>query len=200
MGQHGLINWADDDKACYRPDPVAGREGRPLYRALRSRATRPLAGRNTRSLDEAARTDLLVRLLPRLRGMVSQMQPLYRHGARDTSECSHLSTAWTPPAWRRLAPPVRIISCAPRSSRCMWIGIRRMSTFETLVEKLESGIVQYRADYTAYYEACKQPDSPADARPEPDRDPDPGPGADRLGQEQERKPGDGRVLIRWRSR
>ena len=36
-----------------------------------------------------------------------------------------------------------------------------------LLIKLEEGIVQYRQDYTAYYEACKRPDSPPmrDANP-----------------------------------
>ena len=35
MGQHGLINWADDDKACYELHTDPHRKGRALYRELR---------------------------------------------------------------------------------------------------------------------------------------------------------------------
>jgi rhamnulose-1-phosphate aldolase/alcohol dehydrogenase len=38
---------------------------------------------------------------------------------------------------------------------------------ESLLEKLEAGLVKYRSDYASYYEACKHPDSP------PMRDPNP---------------------------
>jgi rhamnulose-1-phosphate aldolase/alcohol dehydrogenase len=40
-------------------------------------------------------------------------------------------------------------------------------SFETLLAKLERGLADYRADYTAYYEACRHPNSP------PMRDPNP---------------------------
>ncbi len=38
---------------------------------------------------------------------------------------------------------------------------------ENLLEKLEAGLVRYRSDYTSYYEACKHPDSPAMRDPNP---------------------------------
>ena len=40
---------------------------------------------------------------------------------------------------------------------------------EALKATLEAGLVQYRRDYEAYYERCKRPGSPADARSQPDR-------------------------------
>jgi rhamnulose-1-phosphate aldolase/alcohol dehydrogenase len=40
-------------------------------------------------------------------------------------------------------------------------------SFEVLIQRLEQGLAAYRADYAAYYEACKHPDSP------PMRDPNP---------------------------
>jgi rhamnose utilization protein RhaD (predicted bifunctional aldolase and dehydrogenase) len=39
--------------------------------------------------------------------------------------------------------------------------------YESLIEKLEKGLIAYRADYAAYYESCKHPNSP------PMRDPNP---------------------------
>ncbi len=40
-------------------------------------------------------------------------------------------------------------------------------SYEGLIEKLEKGLIAYRADYTAYYEACKHPNSPAMRDPNP---------------------------------
>ncbi|HRE26216.1 MAG TPA: hypothetical protein PK954_06260, partial [Anaerolineales bacterium] len=40
-------------------------------------------------------------------------------------------------------------------------------SFDSLIAKLEQGLAQYRADYAAYYEACKRPGSPAMRDPNP---------------------------------
>jgi rhamnulose-1-phosphate aldolase/alcohol dehydrogenase len=40
-------------------------------------------------------------------------------------------------------------------------------TVETLIEKLDKGLVAYRADYAVYYEACKHANSPAMRDPNP---------------------------------
>jgi rhamnulose-1-phosphate aldolase/alcohol dehydrogenase len=40
-------------------------------------------------------------------------------------------------------------------------------SFESLLDKLEDGLAQYRKDYAAYYEACKHPNSPAMRDPNP---------------------------------
>ena len=72
MGQHGLINWADDDQACYHLT-LSLVEKAARYIEQFDRGDQTFGGQKYTSPDEAARTDLLVRLLPRLRGMVSQM-------------------------------------------------------------------------------------------------------------------------------
>jgi rhamnulose-1-phosphate aldolase/alcohol dehydrogenase len=38
---------------------------------------------------------------------------------------------------------------------------------ESLLEKLEAGLIKYRSDYASYYEACKHPNSPAMRDPNP---------------------------------
>jgi hypothetical protein len=71
MGQHGLINWADDDKACYelslRLTDQAAR-----YIAQHDKGADTFGGAKYQSLSESDREALLGKLLPRLRGMVSQ--------------------------------------------------------------------------------------------------------------------------------
>ena len=71
MGQHGLINWANDDKECYelslRLTDQAAR-----YIEEHERGADTFGGAKYQSLSAEEREDLLVELLPRLRGMVSQ--------------------------------------------------------------------------------------------------------------------------------
>lgn len=53
-----------------------------------------------------------------------------------------------------------------------------------LKQALSAGLVQYRKDYTAYYEQHKHADSPTMPRPEPNCDFNPRFGHDRFGQGQ----------------
>ncbi len=60
--------------------------------------------------------------------------------------------------WRRSAPPVPIISCAPRSGprSCLMTPRRTTRCRDLRSRSLES----YRKDYAAYYERCKHANSP----------------------------------------
>ncbi|MEJ2150735.1 MAG: class II aldolase/adducin family protein, partial [Chloroflexota bacterium] len=71
MGQHGLINWADDDKACYELS-LRLTEQAARFIAQHDKGADTFGGARYHSLSEADRESLLVQLLPRLRGMVSQ--------------------------------------------------------------------------------------------------------------------------------
>src|SRR6266540_6535725 len=71
MGQHGLINWADDDKACYELT-LGLIEKAARYIERHDKGKKTFGGQKYQALDEKARTEILVILLPKLRGMVSQ--------------------------------------------------------------------------------------------------------------------------------
>ncbi len=86
---------------------------------------------------------------------------------RTTRTSCASSTATTRRAsrnWARVAPT---ISCARRSSRFTWTGIRRPKTRAALKQKLADGFEQYRKDYAAYYDRCKHANSPAMRDPNP---------------------------------
>jgi len=165
MGQHGLINWADDDKACY-----------DLTLTLIERAARFIAGfdkgaqtfggQKYQALDQDQRREVLVRLLPQLRGMVSQEnrfigtihdteRVLQFVNSQDAARLAELGTSCPDHFLRTKIKPLYVD----------WDPAQQ--SFELLLEKLASGISAYRSDYIAYYEACKHPDSP------PMRDPNP---------------------------
>ncbi len=165
MGQHGLINWADDDKACYELT-LALIEKAAEYIAAREKGADTFGGTKYQSLPEGDRERLLVRLLPRLRGMVSQQnrfigtvhasqRVLEFANSHDAARLAEVGTSCPDHFLRTKIKPL-FVDWDPGSQ-----------DFDALVEKLESGLAAYRADYAAYYEACKRPDSPDMRDPNP---------------------------------
>ena len=71
MGQHGLINWADDDKACYELtlDLI---EKAGAYIASKDRGDQTFGGQKYTSPSDADAVAMTIDLLPFLRGAVSQ--------------------------------------------------------------------------------------------------------------------------------
>jgi rhamnulose-1-phosphate aldolase/alcohol dehydrogenase len=165
MGQHGLINWHDDDRACYRLSlDLIERAARHIEAHDRGNAT--FGGPRYDSLDDDARERVLVDILPRLRGMVSQQRRLiatveYRDAilrfvdSHDAPRLAELGTSCPDHFLRTKIKPL-YVAWDPRSQDSA-----------TLLDLLESGLETYREDYAAYYDACRRPDSP------PMRDPNP---------------------------
>lgn len=165
MGQHGLINWADDDHACYTLtlqliEKAAG------YIEQHDRGSQTFGGQKYLAMDEATRRQHLIALLPKLRGMVSQQQKFIATvhatervlefvNSHEATRLAELGTSCPDHFLRTKIKPL-FVDWNPHAE-----------TLENLVEKLEQGLVAYRADYVAYYEACRRPDSP------PMRDPNP---------------------------
>ena len=165
MGQHGLINWADDDKACYDLTlsliEIAAR-----YIEQHDKGEKTFGGQKYAALDEPARDVLLVKLLPRLRGMVSQknrfigtLQATARVlefvNSHDALRLAEIGTSCPDHFLRTKIKPL-FVDWNPQHE-----------TFNKLLEKLEHGLEAYRKDYVAYYEACKHPTSPAMRDPNP---------------------------------
>src|SRR3954452_5008026 len=71
LGRHGLINWANDDKACYELslDLI---ERAAQYIAAHDQGEATFGGPQYQALDEARRHAVFAEILPWLRGQVSQ--------------------------------------------------------------------------------------------------------------------------------
>jgi rhamnulose-1-phosphate aldolase/alcohol dehydrogenase len=165
MGQHGLIDWADDDKACYELT-LGLIEKAARYIEAKDQGAATFGGPRYAPLDEAARTRTLIELLPKLRGLVSQHnrfigtvhvteRVLEFVNSHDAPRLAELGTSCPDHFLRTKIKPL-YVDWDPRAE-----------SFDSLLAKLEGGLAGYRADYAAYYEACKRPDSP------PMRDPNP---------------------------
>ena len=165
MGQHGLIDWADDDKACYELTlTLVEKAARYIEGCDKGEAT--FGGPKYASLDESRRKKILVRLLPKLRGMVSQQnkfigtvhttqEVLQFVNSVDAARLAELGTSCPDHFLRTKIKPL-YVDWDPQNE-----------SFEILVGKLEKGLSAYRLDYCAYYEACKHPNSPAMRDPNP---------------------------------
>jgi rhamnulose-1-phosphate aldolase/alcohol dehydrogenase len=165
MGQHGLINWADDDKACYALT-LRLIEKAARYIEKFDKGAQTFGGQRYVSPDAATRQALLVKLLPTLRGLVSQHKRfigtvhvtdrvLEFVNSVDAPRLAELGTSCPDHFLRTKIKPL-YVAWDPQTE-----------SYEALVAKLQAGLAAYRADYVAYYEACKHPNSPAMRDPSP---------------------------------
>jgi rhamnulose-1-phosphate aldolase/alcohol dehydrogenase len=159
MGQHGLINWADDDKACYELT-LSLIEKAAKYIEQHDKGEKTFGGQKYKSLNEEERNKLLIQILPKLRGMVSQKNRfigtvhvtesvLQFVNSNDAPRLAEIGTSCPDHFLRTKIKPL-YVDWNPQKD-----------TVESLIQKLESGLVKYRSDYASYYEACKHPNSPA---------------------------------------
>ena len=165
MGQHGLINWADDDEECYHLT-LTLIEKAARYLADHDKGTKTFGGARFQPLDSAGRRKLFVELLPWLRGKVSQQRRFIATWQDDDATLTFVNSSDAP----RLAElgtscPDHFLRTKIKPLYVDWNP--QMGDLTMLKKKLESGIEAYRKDYAAYYEKCKHANSPAirDANP-----------------------------------
>ncbi|MCZ6672590.1 MAG: bifunctional rhamnulose-1-phosphate aldolase/short-chain dehydrogenase [Verrucomicrobia bacterium] len=159
MGQHGVINWADDDKACYELtlDLIEkasefiekAAEGKPVF-----------GGVKHSDVSDSQRRDYLVKLLPWLRGKVSQEQRFIGTVQTDEKMMQFVNSVDAP----RLAElgtscPDHFLRTKIKPLYVDWDA--SSESFDHLKGKIEDGLEKYVEDYRAYYDRCKHPDSPA---------------------------------------
>ena len=165
MGQHGLINWADDDHECYELTlELIDKAARYIESKDQGEAT--FGGQKYASLEDEPRNAILVELLPWLRGQIGQ--PLRLVGTLQTDErilrfvnshdalrLAELGTSCPDHFLRTKIKPL-YVDWNPQSENT-----------EKLKEKIATGLETYRLDYKQYYEACKHENSPAMRAPNP---------------------------------
>ena len=165
MGQHGLINWADDDRLCYdRSIELIDRAAR--YLADHDRGEDTFGGQRIAAVSEDRRRDVLLEILPWMRGRVSSRRRMIGTVQHDEAMIRFVSSVDA----ERLA--LMGTSCPDHFLRTKiqplfvdWDPNRE--DMDALREKLDDGLERYVADYAAYYDACRHPDSPAMRPPEP---------------------------------
>lgn len=165
MGQHGLINWANDDQACYELT-LSLIEKAASYIEQHDKGEKTFGGQKYQSLDEESRDQLLIKLLPALRGKVSQRQR-FIGTVHITDNVLQFVNSFDAPRLAEIGTscPDHFLRTKIKPLYVNWDP--QGESYEALLEKLDNGLAGYRADYTAYYEACKHPNSPAMRDPNP---------------------------------
>jgi rhamnulose-1-phosphate aldolase/alcohol dehydrogenase len=158
LGQHGLINWANDDRECYELTLDLIRRAQEFLDARGGGAD--FGGARVKSLPESERRRVLVELLPWLRGKVSaekrqiatvemRDEVLEFVNSHDAPRLAELGTSCPDHFLRTKIKPLYVDWNPAGADVAALKGL------------LEEGLAQYRADYAEYYEQCKRPDSPA---------------------------------------
>ena len=165
MGQHGLINWANDDKECYELT-LTLIEKAARFIESKDKGARTFGGEKYQSLDEAKRNATLAEVLPWLRGQVSRQKRfigtvqtdaniLRFVNSNDAQRLAELGTSCPDHFLRTKIKPL-YVDWNPQTQ-----------DVASLKKKLSAGLEAYRKDYAAYYQKCKHADSPAMRDPNP---------------------------------
>jgi rhamnulose-1-phosphate aldolase/alcohol dehydrogenase len=169
MGQHGFISWADDDKECYLRTLEFIEKASQFIEKKYSESggdAKAFGGPKYQSLSPDARNKAFAAILPWLRGKVSQ-QKRFVATIQDDEKILRFVNSHDAPRLAELGTscPDHFLRTKIKPLYVAWNP--QTETAEVLREKLSAGIAQYRKDYTAYYEKCKHPNSPAMRDPNP---------------------------------
>jgi rhamnulose-1-phosphate aldolase/alcohol dehydrogenase len=158
LGGHGLINWADDDHECYELTLELIRRARTFLQGRRPAARRVFGGAMVAAASDQTRREVLTDVLPWLRGQLSSERKLLATVESSADVMAFVHSADAP----RLAELGT--SCPDHFLRTkikpLYVPWTPGSGTVALKETLASELAQYRADYAAYYEACRRPNSP----------------------------------------
>lgn len=165
MGQHGIINWANDGKECYELT-LELIEKAARYIESKDKGASTFGGEKYQTLSAEAQKETLCTVLPWLRGQVSQYkkfigtvqtdETIQRFvNSHDAERLAELGTSCPDHFLRTKIKPL-YVDWNPQTEDA-----------SALQDKLTAGLEKYRADYAAYYEACKHDNSPAMRDPNP---------------------------------
>ena len=151
LGSHGLFTWGRTAKECY--DTTLRIINKAAVWLERTRERPAFKGAKVDSLSDAERRATALRLLPEIRGRISKHERKIGHFVDSPEVMEFVNSN-------------RLETLAPLGTSCpdhflrtkIWPLIVPHDADGAALEQLING---YRADYAAYYERCKRPDSPA---------------------------------------
>jgi rhamnulose-1-phosphate aldolase/alcohol dehydrogenase len=159
LESHGLFTWADDAQDCYDLTLAIIQKATDWF-ADQTAGKDAFGGAKHRSLPADQRRAAAARLMPAIRGMVSGQQHMVGHftdsdtvlefvNANDMERLAALGTSCPDHFLRTKIRPL-VIDFDPAKPDA-----------DATLAGLGDAVATYRADYAAYYDRCKHPDSPA---------------------------------------
>ncbi|RWK42669.1 bifunctional rhamnulose-1-phosphate aldolase/short-chain dehydrogenase [Mesorhizobium sp.] len=158
LASHGLFTWGDSPRECYETTiSVINQaiewferksEGKPIF-----------GGEVVKSLDAPARRAVAAKLMPRIRGLISEKGHKLGHfddspavlefvNSKDLRPLAALGTSCPDHFLRTKIRPL-VIEFDPKNP-----------DVDAVIARLADDLAEYRVGYQAYYDRCKHADSP----------------------------------------
>lgn len=159
LESHGLFTWGDTPKECYETTISVINQAIEWFER-RSEGLAIFGGEVVKSLDGAERRAIAAKLMPRIRGLISEKSHKLGHfddqpavlefvNSRDLRPLAALGTSCPDHFLRTKIRPL-VIEFDPAKP-----------DVDAVIARLADDIAAYRVGYQAYYDSCKHPDSPA---------------------------------------
>jgi len=161
---HGLFTWGDTARSCYETTLAIIRRADD-WLAANSRQP-AFGGSRSAPLPAEERASIAARLMPLLRGKISQQEYKLGHFDDSTAVLEFVCSADLQPlAALGTSCPDHFLRTKIRPFVVDFDPLNQ--DIDKLVAGLDDALAAYRADYTAYYERCRHDNSPAvrDANP-----------------------------------
>ncbi|MBZ9796788.1 bifunctional rhamnulose-1-phosphate aldolase/short-chain dehydrogenase [Mesorhizobium sp. ES1-4] len=159
LESHGLFSWGDTPRECYETTISVINQAIEWFER-RSEGVAIFGGEVVKSLDATQRRAIAAKLMPRIRGLISEKGHKLGHfddsaavlefvNSRDLRPLAALGTSCPDHFLRTKIRPL-VIEFDPAKP-----------DVDAVVARLADDVAEYRVGYQAYYDSCKHPDSPA---------------------------------------
>jgi rhamnose utilization protein RhaD (predicted bifunctional aldolase and dehydrogenase) len=168
LGSHGLFTWGNTSKECYFNSLTVIEEASIFLEKAQEKKGAIFGGFKIESPSSTHRLSQAAQLMPILRGLCSEKNQMIGHFSDDPAVLAFINSH----DLQRLAPlgtscPDHFLRTKIKPLVLSLAITEDLSDSAGIRELINPAFEQYRADYAAYYDACKKADSPAmrDANP-----------------------------------
>ncbi|MER8829110.1 bifunctional rhamnulose-1-phosphate aldolase/short-chain dehydrogenase [Mesorhizobium sp. M0938] len=158
LASHGLFTWGDTPRECYETTIAVINQAIEWFER-RSEGLPIFGGEVVKSLDAPARRAVAAKLMPRIRGLISEKSHKLGHfddspavlefvNSKDLRPLAALGTSCPDHFLRTKIRPL-VIEFDPANP-----------DVDAVIARLADDVAEYRVGYQAYYDRCKHADSP----------------------------------------
>ncbi|TIM22883.1 MAG: bifunctional rhamnulose-1-phosphate aldolase/short-chain dehydrogenase [Mesorhizobium sp.] len=159
LESHGLFTWGETPRECYETTISVINQAIEWFER-RSEGVAIFGGEVVKALDATERRAIAAKLMPRIRGLISEKSHKTGHFDDSTAVLEFVNS-------KDLRPLAALGTSCP--DHFLRTKIRPLviefdpakPDVDAVIARLADDIAAYRVGYQAYYDSCKHPDSPA---------------------------------------
>ncbi|MER8748687.1 bifunctional rhamnulose-1-phosphate aldolase/short-chain dehydrogenase [Mesorhizobium sp. M1050] len=159
LESHGLFTWGDTPRECYETTISVINQAIEWFER-RSEGVAIFGGEAVKSLDSASRRAIAAKLMPKIRGLISEKSHKTGHFDDSPAVLEFVNS-------RNLRPLAALGTSCP--DHFLRTKIRPLviefdpakPDVDAVIARLADDVAAYRVGYQAYYDSCKHADSPA---------------------------------------